>query len=142
MQISLEKLQAAEKVIFKGVQYEAFNKEHEVLRVVSKPGEELSRDQAGKRKDEIKKTSSLYRLDPFLDEDGILRVGGRIKRGNIPLELKNPIILPRKGHVTEMIIRYYHNNTVERCGIFMQRFMQLHAAFLQRCGIFMQRDEQ
>ena len=109
MRISLEKLQAAEKVIFKGVQYEAFNKEHEVLRAVSKPGEELSRDQAGKRKDEIKKTSSLYRLDPFLDEDGILRVGGRIKRGNIPLELKNPIILPRKGHVTEMIIRYYHN---------------------------------
>ena len=69
----------------------------------------LSRDQAGKRKDRIKKTSSLYRLDPFLDQDGILRVGGRIKRSNVPLELKNPVILPRKGHVTEMIIRYYHN---------------------------------
>ena len=109
MQISLEKLEAAEKVILKGVQHEAFSKEYEVLRVVSKPGEELSRDQAGKRKDEMKKTSSLYRLDPFLDGDGILRVGGRIKRANVPLELKNPVILPRKGHVTEMIIRYYHN---------------------------------
>ena len=55
MPISLEKLQAAENVIFKGVQYEAFSKEHEVLRVVSKPGEELSRDQAGKRKDKSRK---------------------------------------------------------------------------------------
>eukprot|EP00112_Aurelia_sp_Birch-Aquarium-sp1_P007310 Seg1796.7 transcript_id=Seg1796.7/GoldUCD/mRNA.D3Y31 product="hypothetical protein" protein_id=Seg1796.7/GoldUCD/D3Y31 len=109
MQISLEKLQAAEKIILKGVQCEAFSKEHEVLRNLSKPGEELRRDQAGKRKDEIKKTSSLYRLDPFLDEDDILRVGGRVKRANVPLGLKNPVILPRKAHVTTLIIRYYHN---------------------------------
>ena len=44
----------------------------------------------------MKKTSSLFRLDPFLDEDGILRVGGRIKRANVPLQVKHPVIIPIK----------------------------------------------
>ena len=35
----------------------------------------MSRSKARERKDSIKKASSLYRLDPFLDENGILCVG-------------------------------------------------------------------
>ena len=57
----------------------------------------------------MKKTSSLYRLYPFLDSDGILRLGGRITRANVPYELKHPVILPRKSHVTELIVRHYHH---------------------------------
>ena len=56
----------------------------------------------------MKKASSLYQLDPFLDANGILRVGGRIRRSSLSYDAKHPIILPRKGHVTELIICHHH----------------------------------
>lgn len=45
----------------------------------------------------MKKASSLYQLDPFLDANGIIRVGGRIKRSSLSYGAKHPIVLPRKG---------------------------------------------
>ena len=56
----------------------------------------------------MKKTSSLFRLDPFLDEDGILHVGSRIKRANVPLQVKHPVIIPKKSHITEVLICHHH----------------------------------
>ena len=68
------------------------------------------RREMSKLKATMKKTSCLYRLDPFVDSNGILRVGGRIKRADVPYHLKHPVILPRKGHVTTLVIRYYHRH--------------------------------
>ena len=56
----------------------------------------------------IKKASSLYQLDPFLDANGILRVGRRIRHSSLSYGAKHPIILPRKGHVIELIICHHH----------------------------------
>ena len=56
----------------------------------------------------MKKASSLYQLDPFLDASGVLRVGGRIKRSSLSYGAKHPIILPRKGHIIELIICHHH----------------------------------
>ena len=56
----------------------------------------------------MKKTSSLYRLDPFPDKDGVLRVGGRIRNALVSYEIKHPVILPSKGHVTTLLVRYHH----------------------------------
>ena len=56
----------------------------------------------------FKKTSSLYQLDPFLDANGTLRVGGRIRRPSLSYGAKHPIILPRKGHMTELNICHHH----------------------------------
>ena len=63
----------------------------------------------------MKKASSLYQLDLFLDANGILTVGGRIRRSRLLYGGKHPIILPRKGHVTELIICHHHR-TVEHQG--------------------------
>lgn len=60
-----------------------------------------------KRKNEVTKTSSLYCLDPFVD-GGLPRVGGRLNHADIPEESKHPIVLPRKSHVTTLIIRHTH----------------------------------
>ena len=60
-----------------------------------------------KRKNEVTKTSPFYRLDPFVDR-GLLRVGGRLNHADIPEESKHPVILPRKSHVTTLIIRHTH----------------------------------
>jgi len=56
----------------------------------------------------LKRVSSLYRLDPFLDSNGVMRVGGRIRRANIPESLSHPVILPQRSHVTELVIKHYY----------------------------------
>ena len=58
------------------------------------------RNFAQQRKSFIKMYSSLYKLDPFLDEDGILRVGGGLRRANLSYKVKYPVIMPKAGHVS------------------------------------------
>ena len=53
-------------------------------------------------------TSPFYRLDHFLDEHYLLRVGDRLNKPSFSKDLKHPVILPRKSHVTELIISYFH----------------------------------
>lgn len=50
----------------------------------------------------------LTPLSPFIDSDGILRVGGRLRRTNLPYDSKHPILIPRDHHVTKLIIRDTH----------------------------------
>ena len=103
--LTVEDLHQAELVIVQAVQQELFAKEIQALRPLK---ESNSRTDMQNRKREMKKTSSLYRLDPFLDEKGVLRVGGRLTHANTPYHVKHPMILPRKGHLAALIIRYYH----------------------------------
>ena len=52
--------------------------------------------------------NKLSSLCPFLDKDGLIRVGGRLKLADIPVEAKQQIILPKSHHVTKLIIRNDH----------------------------------
>lgn len=52
----------------------------------------------------------LFQLDPIL-QDGILRVGGRLKQASLPLDLKHPVSLPRDGVITRLILGYCHEKT-------------------------------
>lgn len=56
----------------------------------------------------MKKSSSLYKLDPFIDENGLLRVGGRLRLSSLPYDARHPIILPKEGHVTNLILCHFH----------------------------------
>ncbi|UYV73009.1 hypothetical protein LAZ67_10001506 [Cordylochernes scorpioides] len=56
----------------------------------------------------LPKTNKLLCLNPFIDQNGILRVGGRLKLSSLSEFQKHPIILPPKSHVTELIIRQCH----------------------------------
>ena len=104
---SVQELSEAEMVILKTVQEEAFEEEVQILKSL-RNRVPTDRETLKLRNKNMKKTSCLYRLDPFIDEDGILRVGGRIKKANIPYPTKFPVILPRKNHVTGLIIKHYH----------------------------------
>ncbi|KAI4903063.1 hypothetical protein NFI96_009859 [Prochilodus magdalenae] len=53
------------------------------------------------RGDVIPKSSPLRKLNPFVDADGLLRVGGRISLVDIPWEEKDPIIVPKKHHLSD-----------------------------------------
>jgi hypothetical protein len=104
--LNVADLHRAEISIIKSIQREAFPEEMKVLR--SFKGNRSNRDGVATLKATLKRTSCLYRLDPFIDPQGVLRVGGRIKHADIPYHIKHPAIIPRKGHVTTLLIRHYH----------------------------------
>ena len=56
----------------------------------------------------ISKQNNIYKLDPFLDEKYILQIDGRIRRFTLEYRLKQLVLLPREGHITSVIMRYYH----------------------------------
>lgn len=57
------------------------------------------------------KNLRLRCLNPFIDENGLLRVGGRLKHAPISFTEKHPILLPSRHHVTDIIIRKIHLDT-------------------------------
>ncbi|XP_074109295.1 uncharacterized protein LOC141534050 [Cotesia typhae] len=57
------------------------------------------------------KNLRLRCLNPFLDQNGLLRVGGRLKHAPISFTTKHPILLPSHHYVTDLIIRETHKNS-------------------------------
>lgn len=68
--------------------------------------------------EELKKTgnvnnkSKLKPLCPVLDNDGILRVGGRIKNAPLDEDVKHPIIIPHGCHFTSLLVDDAHKKTL------------------------------
>lgn len=60
----------------------------------------------------ISKKSSIRSLNPFLDSDGVLRVGGRLHNSQLPNNTKNPIVMPYKSHLTTLIVADAHERTL------------------------------
>ncbi|CAG7832932.1 unnamed protein product [Allacma fusca] len=61
------------------------------------------------RKETLAKKSILKQLDPFLDEDDCLRVGGRLKyASHLPFNCKYPLILPGNHQLTILFVRHLH----------------------------------
>jgi hypothetical protein len=86
-------LQKAETVIIKEAQKESF-------------GEEIEQLQSGQS---IKKGSAIFKLNPFVDSDGILRIGDRLNKAPLDDTSKNLIIISGKYNVAKLIIRHYHD---------------------------------
>ena len=110
IKVTLPELQEAEREIVRVVQHKHFSEELQVLTHLNIQGKEITRNIARQRNQTIKRYSSLYRLDPFLDDDGLIRVGGRIKRARLSFTTKHPIILPRESHVTNLLVQSCHTN--------------------------------
>ncbi|XP_059049990.1 uncharacterized protein LOC131844997 [Achroia grisella] len=51
---------------------------------------------------------NLSNLYPFIDELGLLRVGGRLHYADIAFTQKHPIILPKGSYITYLLIRSEH----------------------------------
>ncbi|XP_063969426.1 uncharacterized protein LOC135157513 [Lytechinus pictus] len=107
--VTVDELQRAERLILRSVQAECFLEELQTLQKLKTTRELTDRQATRVRNAELKKTSCLYRLDPFLDEEGIIRVGGRIDRADVSRDIRHPIILPRKSHITWLLINDCHS---------------------------------
>lgn len=59
-------------------------------------------------KGHIPPKSSLLCLNPFIDDKGILRVGGRLSNSDFGFDAKHQILLPSNGHFTTIVAKYYH----------------------------------
>ena len=95
--VSLEDTRRAEEEIIRCVQYEHFREEIELLEKSEIKGEYLDRSDAKSRNTSMKQRTNLYRLDPYLDEKGLLRVGGRLRNATMEEGAKHPLILSRKS---------------------------------------------
>ena len=106
--IIVEDLTKAEYLILKNVQQHHFHEEIIELRKLDQTKLEKNTELKANTK-RLKQTSSIQRLDPFLDASGLVRVGGRIRRSDLSLQEKHPIILPKNSHITTLVIRHYHD---------------------------------
>ena len=98
--LSPEAIAQATEIIVKSVQREAFKEEFDVI-AKSSFKNDGSRDGAKARKKFLKE-SSVYQLDPYVDDAGILR------QTNLSFNEKHPVLLPKGHHVSMLLLRYYH----------------------------------
>ncbi|XP_039311986.1 uncharacterized protein LOC120359240 [Solenopsis invicta] len=90
--------------------------------------------QADQFSDEIKRLngastnkSKFANLNPFIDEYGLIRVGGRLQKSDLTFAQKHPILLPSRHSLTDRIIReidekHYHTGIQTTLYILRQRF--------------------
>ncbi|XP_025996322.1 uncharacterized protein LOC105203189 [Solenopsis invicta] len=56
----------------------------------------------------ISRKSRLLALNPFMDDKGLLRVGGRLKNAPVSYSRKFPVVLATRDQLTDLIIRDNH----------------------------------
>ncbi|XP_029178513.1 uncharacterized protein LOC114946230 [Nylanderia fulva] len=56
--------------------------------------------------------SSLQKLNPFLDSEGLLRVGGRLRNANLQYDATHPPILPSESTFTLLVVDDHHQRTL------------------------------
>ncbi|GFW52645.1 integrase catalytic domain-containing protein [Trichonephila clavipes] len=56
----------------------------------------------------VSPNSKLRNLNPFIDSDGLLRVGGRLSNSDLPYVNKHLAILPGNHNLTVQIIAHFH----------------------------------
>ena len=99
---SLRELRNAETDIVWALQRKHFESEILVLRRLAI----YRHDSRRELKDRV---SPLTSLNPFIDVDDIVRVGGRLSNAvSLSFDEKFPIILPRKNEVVDSLIRHVH----------------------------------
>ncbi|XP_043473410.1 uncharacterized protein LOC122505692 [Leptopilina heterotoma] len=90
--LSASELLTANERIIKLVQESAFSEEIKEL----------------KRKQGLSPNHKWKGFNPFIDDNGIIRVGGRLKNSDIPYSEKHPRLLPKDHHITTLLIRNEH----------------------------------
>lgn len=88
---SLVPEEEARLIVIKAVQRDYFSKEIAVLR------DELP----------LSRSSTIFDLSPYLDDDGLFRVGGRIRESKLSMLQTNNFIIP-KHHISILIVRHFH----------------------------------
>ncbi|XP_076302125.1 uncharacterized protein LOC143220345, partial [Lasioglossum baleicum] len=60
----------------------------------------------------VGRSSPLRAMAPFLDDQGVLRVGGRLKHSLLSFDEQHPIILAPESPLTRLVIGHHHRRTL------------------------------
>ena len=63
----------------------------------------------------VRRSSTLSKLDPFISDEGIIRVGGRLRKSSQKLENVCPMVIPKNSPASILLIREAHEE-VAHCG--------------------------
>ena len=61
-----------------------------------------------KKENPLPRSSKLLPLHPIIDEEGLLRVGGRMKHAGLFFHRRHPIVLPGSHTFTKLLVRSEH----------------------------------
>lgn len=128
--VYLQTTEEAERLIIKEVQTKAFLDEMECIKL-------------NKR---LSKESKITNLDPFMDDHGLLRVGGRLRNARLPADERHPVIIPGKHHISLLLVRHFHKQTkhqgrhftsgaVRSAGYWIIGEKRLVSSVLQKCVV-------
>lgn len=93
---SLEERKEAEIAIIMLVQEDAFAEDIQKIKL--------------QKEGTLNKHNSLRQLNVFLDKNGVFRVGGRLSQSTLHHNVKHPVILPKKSHVSALLVKHHHEH--------------------------------
>ena len=93
---SLDHVDIHQEVIYRQVQRSAFPSEMKCLQ----------------RSEAISRKSKIVQLYPFLDENNVMRVGGRLAASDLNDDVKYSAIVPARHPLSQLIIRKSHHETM------------------------------
>ncbi|KAH9645553.1 hypothetical protein HF086_005202 [Spodoptera exigua] len=108
--LTANELNCATNIITRNVQRLEFSSEYDLLL----------------KNEHVSTKSKICKLSPYIDKEGILRVGGRLNKTNLPPGMKNPAILPRKHRLTELLISQAHIATLHGGARLTLAFIRQH----------------
>ena len=101
-----------------------------------------------REKRHIPNTRSLVKLSPFINNQGLLRVGGRLSLATESVLSKDihPIILPKKNQAILLLVQHYHETTkhqgriltdgaIRNAGFWIIGVKQIIASLIHNCVI-------
>ncbi|XP_055622906.1 uncharacterized protein LOC129766405 [Toxorhynchites rutilus septentrionalis] len=96
--------------------------------------EEMKDLKAGKL---LPKRSHIRQMNPFIDPEGVMRVGGRLNLSQLPYQSKHPALLPSNHPFPKLIAEHYHLKLLHGGGrlllsIIREEFWPLHGRQLVR----------
>ncbi|XP_055543376.1 uncharacterized protein LOC129728925 [Wyeomyia smithii] len=90
--LSTKELKEAETALISLVQQEVFAEERKALM----------------KKEAVSIRSPLRWFNPYLSENQVIRLGGRLKHALESENVKHPVVLPASHYFTRLLLRYYH----------------------------------
>lgn len=93
--VTVNDLEAAEDVIWKYEQGKVFTEEIEIL----------------KQRKNVKFKHYIKKMNPFIDEAGLLRVGGRLRNSPLPYDSVHPIIISSISYPAKLLVQHLHEKS-------------------------------
>ncbi|XP_041424892.1 uncharacterized protein LOC121395423 [Xenopus laevis] len=120
----------AETVIVKCVQQEVFSEEIKSL----------------SRTKKVTDQSLIKCLNPIIDKEGLLRVGGRLSNSDMAESEKHPLIIPASHHIATLLVKHYHEKVAHQgrhftegalrsAGLWITRARKLVSSIVHKCVI-------